>query len=140
MGISQQSLTAHRVSKIEDHLSMILHLYIDAQLSLLFIYPLSGEHVDQTRFTCIRLPNKAWFFNITKGMISIKIIKITKWILEPKKNCKFQEKCILITQILLNKEPIVEYRPSFLNGLAFFQKCQIALEVQGVQHWFHHTS
>ncbi|CAG8638619.1 5649_t:CDS:1, partial [Ambispora gerdemannii] len=62
---------------------------------------------------------------------------------ESKKNRKFQEKCILITQILLNEEPIVESRPSFLNGLeldAFFQKCQIALEIQGAQHRLHSTS
>ncbi|RHZ54564.1 hypothetical protein Glove_426g36 [Diversispora epigaea] len=44
---------------------------------------------------------------------------------------------------ILNEGPIIEYRPSFLNGLeldAFFQKYQIALEVQGAQHQFHHTS
>ncbi|CAG8814960.1 20237_t:CDS:2, partial [Dentiscutata erythropus] len=44
--------------------------------------------------------------------------------LEFKKNRKFQEKCILIAQILLNEEPIVEYRTSFMEGLeldAFFQ-------------------
>ncbi|RHZ50409.1 hypothetical protein Glove_499g45 [Diversispora epigaea] len=48
-----------------------------------------------------------------------------------------------IAQILLNEEPIVEYCPSFLNGLeldAFFQKCQIALEVQGSQHRLNSTS
>ncbi|CAG8658932.1 5616_t:CDS:2, partial [Gigaspora margarita] len=52
--------------------------------------------------------------------------------LEFKKNRKFQEKCILIAQILLNEEPIVEYRPSFMEGLeldAFFQRHRIALEV-----------
>ncbi|RHZ63258.1 hypothetical protein Glove_330g48 [Diversispora epigaea] len=40
---------------------------------------------------------------------------------------------------ILNEEPIIEYRP-FLNGLeldAFFQKYQITLEVQGVQHRLH---
>src|ERR1044071_4930230 len=63
--------------------------------------------------------------------------------LESKKNRKFQEKCILIAQVLLGEEPIVEYRPPFLNGLeldAFFQKYRIALEVQGAQHWLHNTS
>ncbi|CAG8661206.1 5202_t:CDS:2, partial [Racocetra fulgida] len=63
--------------------------------------------------------------------------------LESKKNCKFQEKCILIAQVLLGEKPIIEYRPPFLNGLeldAFFQKYQIALEVQGAQHRFHNTS
>jgi DNA repair exonuclease SbcCD ATPase subunit len=63
--------------------------------------------------------------------------------LEPKKNRKFQEKCILVAQVLLGEEPIVEYRPHFLNGLeldAFFQKYRIALEVQGAQHRFHSTS
>ncbi|CAG8832441.1 32287_t:CDS:1, partial [Gigaspora margarita] len=63
--------------------------------------------------------------------------------LESKKNCKFQEKCILVAQILLNKEPIIEYYSSFLNGLeldAFFQKHQIALEVQGAQHRLYNTS
>ncbi|RHZ44890.1 hypothetical protein Glove_707g48 [Diversispora epigaea] len=62
--------------------------------------------------------------------------------LESKKNRKFQEKCILITQIL-NEEPVVEYRPSFMEGLeldAFFQSNRIALEVQGAQHRLHHTS
>ncbi|RHZ83767.1 hypothetical protein Glove_87g48 [Diversispora epigaea] len=41
-------------------------------------------------------------------------------------------KRILITQILLNEEPVVEFRPSFIEGLeldAFFQKYRIALEV-----------
>ncbi|CAG8453420.1 8768_t:CDS:1 [Diversispora eburnea] len=60
-----------------------------------------------------------------------------------KKNRKFQERCILITQILLGEEPVVEYQPSFMQGLefgAFFQKYQIALEVQGAQHRLHHTS
>src|SRR5438045_9002371 len=40
---------------------------------------------------------------------------------------------------ILNEEPIIEYHPTFLNGLkldAFFQKCRIALEVQGAQHRF----
>ncbi|KAF0465229.1 uvr/rep helicase [Gigaspora margarita] len=63
--------------------------------------------------------------------------------LEFKKNRKFQEKCILIAQILLNEEPIVEYRPSFMEGLeldAFFQRHRITLEVQGAQHRHHHTS
>ena len=44
---------------------------------------------------------------------------------------------------ILKEEPIIEYRPSFLNGLeldAFFQKYRIALEVQGAQHRFHSTS
>ncbi|CAG8645977.1 2829_t:CDS:10, partial [Dentiscutata erythropus] len=53
------------------------------------------------------------------------------------------EKCILVAQILLNEEPIIEYRPSFLNGLeldAFFQKHQIALEIQGAQYRLHNTS
>ncbi|CAG8746029.1 327_t:CDS:1, partial [Dentiscutata erythropus] len=57
--------------------------------------------------------------------------------LEFKKNQKFQEKCILIAQILFNKEPIVEYYPSFMEELeldAFFQHHRIALEVQGAQH------
>ncbi|KAF0519123.1 uvr/rep helicase [Gigaspora margarita] len=63
--------------------------------------------------------------------------------LESKKNRKFQEKCILITQVLLGEKPIIEYRPPYLNGLeldAFFQKYRIALEVQGAQHRFHSTS
>ncbi|RHZ84708.1 hypothetical protein Glove_78g198 [Diversispora epigaea] len=61
---------------------------------------------------------------------------------EGKKNRKFQEKCILIAQILLNEEPVVEYRPSFMEGLeldAFFRINRIALEVQGAQHRLHHT-
>ncbi|CAG8630940.1 9281_t:CDS:2 [Diversispora eburnea] len=43
----------------------------------------------------------------------------------------------------LNEEPIIEYRPPFLNGLefdAFFQKYKITLEIQGSQHRFHSTS
>ncbi|PKK69252.1 hypothetical protein RhiirC2_781245 [Rhizophagus irregularis] len=42
---------------------------------------------------------------------------------ESKKNRKFQEKCILIAQVLLGEELIVEYCPSFMRGLeldAFF--------------------
>ncbi|KAF0386483.1 uvr/rep helicase [Gigaspora margarita] len=44
---------------------------------------------------------------------------------------------------ILNEEPIIKYRPAFLRGLEFddfFQKYQIALEVQGNQHRFHNTS
>ncbi|CAG8636692.1 5360_t:CDS:2 [Ambispora leptoticha] len=51
-----------------------------------------------------------------------------------------EEKC---TQVLLGEKPIIEYRPPFLNGLeldAFFQKYQIALEVQEAQHRLHSTS
>ena len=62
---------------------------------------------------------------------------------ESKKNRKFQNRCIQIAKEILNEEPIIEYRPPFLNGLeldAFFQKCRIALEVQGAQHRFHSTS
>ncbi|CAG8587695.1 5507_t:CDS:2 [Diversispora eburnea] len=42
-----------------------------------------------------------------------------------KKNRKFQEKCILIAQVLLGEKPIIEY---------------LALEVQGAQHRLHSTS
>jgi hypothetical protein len=48
--------------------------------------------------------------------------------LKPKKNRKFQEKFILIAQI------VVEYRPSLMRGLeldAFFRHHRMALEVQG---------
>ncbi|CAG8688200.1 6666_t:CDS:2 [Cetraspora pellucida] len=60
-----------------------------------------------------------------------------------KNNRKFQAKCIQIAKDILNKKPIIEYRPSFLNRMeldAFFQKYQIALEVQGSQHRLHSTS
>ncbi|RHZ45856.1 hypothetical protein Glove_645g17 [Diversispora epigaea] len=63
--------------------------------------------------------------------------------LEFKKNRKFQTKCIQIAKEILNEEPIIEYRPSFLNRLefdVFFQKYQITLKVQGAQHRLHHTS
>ena len=62
---------------------------------------------------------------------------------ESKKNRKFQEKCILIAQVLLGEELIVEYQPSFMRGLeldAFFRHHQMALEVQGAQHRLHNTS
>jgi len=62
---------------------------------------------------------------------------------EAKKNRKFQTRCIQIAKEILNEEPMVEYLPPFLNGLeldAFFQRYQIALEVQGAQHQFHSTS
>ncbi len=62
---------------------------------------------------------------------------------EAKKNHKFQTRCIQIAKEILNEEPIIKYHPPFLNGLeldAFFQKCRIALEVQGAQHRFHSTS
>ncbi|GBC10282.1 hypothetical protein RclHR1_00950019 [Rhizophagus clarus] len=62
---------------------------------------------------------------------------------ESKKNRKFQIRCIQIAKEVLNEEPVVEYRPSFLNGLeldAFFPKYRIVLEVQGAQHRFHSTS
>ncbi|CAG8775273.1 4377_t:CDS:1 [Racocetra persica] len=63
--------------------------------------------------------------------------------LESKKNRKFQTRCIQITKEILNEEPMIEYRPLFLNGLeldAFFQRYRIALEVQGAQHRLHNTS
>ncbi len=63
--------------------------------------------------------------------------------LESKKNRKFQTRCIQIAKKILHEEPIIEYRPSFMQGLeldAFFQKYRIALEVQGAQHRFHSTS
>ena len=44
---------------------------------------------------------------------------------EAKKNRKFQTRCIQIAKEILNEEPMIEYRPPFLNGLeldAFFQK------------------
>src|ERR1051325_3558557 len=62
---------------------------------------------------------------------------------ESKKNRKFQTRCIQIVKEILNEEPMIEYRSPFLNRLeldAFFQKCRIALEVQGAQHRFHSTS
>ncbi|CAI2189287.1 3913_t:CDS:2, partial [Funneliformis geosporum] len=52
---------------------------------------------------------------------------------ESKKNRKFQTRCIQIAKEILNEEPMIEYRSSFLNGLeldAFFQKYQIALEMR----------
>jgi hypothetical protein len=67
------------------------------------------------------------------------IIEEYKKELESKKNRKFQTRCIQIAKEILNEEPMIEYRPPFLNGLeldAFFQKYQIALEVQGAQHRF----
>ncbi|RIA94548.1 hypothetical protein C1645_817809 [Glomus cerebriforme] len=48
-----------------------------------------------------------------------------------------------IAKEIFSEEPMIEYRSPFLNGLeldAFFQKYQIALEVQGAQHRFHSTS
>jgi len=62
---------------------------------------------------------------------------------ESKKNRKFWTRCIQIAKEILKEEPIIEYRPPFLNGLeldAFFQNYRIALEVQGAQHRFHSTS
>jgi hypothetical protein len=47
---------------------------------------------------------------------------------ETKKNRKFQTRCIQIAKEILNEEPMIEYRPSFLNGLeldAFFQKLEV---------------
>ncbi|CAG8674089.1 4747_t:CDS:1, partial [Acaulospora colombiana] len=81
--------------------------------------------------------------------LGVRVVKLEQDIdelkkeLESKKNRKFQEKCILIAQILLNEEPMVEYRPSFMEGLeldAFFRSNRIALEVQGAQHRLHNTS
>ncbi|CAG8778383.1 17150_t:CDS:1 [Gigaspora margarita] len=37
--------------------------------------------------------------------------------LESKKNRKFQEKCILIAQVLIGEKPVVEYHPSFMEEL-----------------------
>ena len=36
---------------------------------------------------------------------------------ETKKNRKFQTRCIQIAKEILNEEPMIEYRPPFLNGL-----------------------
>ncbi|UZO04616.1 uncharacterized protein OCT59_024991 [Rhizophagus irregularis] len=84
-----------------------------------------------------------------KTHIFLRVVKLEQDIdelkkeLESKKNRKFQEKCILIAQVLLGEEPIVEYRPSFMRGLeldAFFRHHRMALEVQGAQHRLHNTS
>ena len=51
---------------------------------------------------------------------------------EAKKNRKFQTRYIQIAKKILNEELIIEYHPSFMQGLeldAFFQKYQIALKV-----------
>ncbi|CAI2182026.1 15573_t:CDS:2 [Funneliformis geosporum] len=72
-------------------------------------------------------------YYIYKNIISELKVLITK--LEAKKTDK-KARCIQIAKEILNKEPIIEYRPSFLNGLeldSFFQKYQITLEVQGAQ-------
>ncbi|RHZ79630.1 hypothetical protein Glove_143g43 [Diversispora epigaea] len=75
-----------------------------------------------------------------------RIIKLEQNSMVLEKELKFkkhQTKCIQITKEILSEEPIIEYCPPFLNGLeldAFFQKCQIALEVQVAQHRLHHTS
>ncbi|RIB16341.1 hypothetical protein C2G38_2190248 [Gigaspora rosea] len=37
--------------------------------------------------------------------------------LESKKNCKFQEKCILIAQVLIGEEPVVEYCPFWYKNV-----------------------
>ena len=50
--------------------------------------------------------------------------------LDLRKNRKFQDKCILIAQILLDKEPLIDFFLQKLELDAFFQKYQIALEVQ----------
>ncbi|PKY12818.1 hypothetical protein RhiirB3_518319 [Rhizophagus irregularis] len=78
-------------------------------------------------------------FEITKLRGSHYIDELKKE-LESKKNRKFQTRCIQIAKIL-NEEPIIEYRPSFMQGLeldAFFQKYRIALEVQGAHstRWY----
>jgi len=79
----------------------------------------------------------------TQNAKNISIIEEYEKELEYKKNRKFQTRCIQIAKETLNEEPMIEYRPPFLNGLeldAFFQKYRIALEVQGSQHRFHSTS
>ncbi|CAG8557649.1 6974_t:CDS:2 [Ambispora leptoticha] len=46
-------------------------------------------------------------------------------------------------QILLNEEPVIKYRPSFMEELEldiFFRSNGIALEIQEAQHRFHNTS
>ncbi|CAI2198935.1 4613_t:CDS:1, partial [Funneliformis geosporum] len=51
--------------------------------------------------------------------------------------------CIQIAKKIINDKPIIEYHLPFLNELeldAFFQKYQIALEVQEAQHRLHSTS
>ncbi|RGB25011.1 hypothetical protein C1646_724766, partial [Rhizophagus diaphanus] len=48
-----------------------------------------------------------------------RIIKLEQGLVEreAKKNRKFQTRCIQIAKEILNEEPIIEYHPSFLNGL-----------------------
>ncbi|CAG8645665.1 2027_t:CDS:1 [Racocetra fulgida] len=113
------------------------------------LVPELEKKIDELKNENIKIKTENTKLKHDKEEVEIENIKLKQDLdefkkeLESKKNRKFQEKCILITQILLNEEPIVEYRPSFMGGLeldAFFRINRIALEVQGAQHRFHSAS
>src|SRR6266498_3249557 len=100
----------------------------------------SGLEVLITKLEAKKTDEKARLAELEARILKLEQDQAEK---EAKKNRKFQIRCIQIAKEILNEEPIIEYRPPFLNGLeldAFFQKHQIALEVQGAQHRFHSTS
>ncbi|RHZ47159.1 hypothetical protein Glove_590g29 [Diversispora epigaea] len=74
--------------------------------------------------------------------VILKILKTLKFVwCNPVFHSEFID-TMKIAKEILNEELIIEYHPPFLNGLeldTFFQKYQIALEVQGNQHRFHNT-
>ncbi|RHZ88204.1 hypothetical protein Glove_25g58 [Diversispora epigaea] len=107
------------------------------------------KEIDELKNENIKIKTENTKLKHDKEEVEIENIKLKQNLdkfkkeLKFKKNHKFQKKCILIFQVLLGEKSIIEYRLPFLNGLefdVFFQKCQIALEVQGAQHRLHNTS
>ncbi|RHZ43302.1 hypothetical protein Glove_810674g3 [Diversispora epigaea] len=70
-------------------------------------------------------------------MLMAKIVKLEQTV---KEKDDLMVRIVKLEHKLISKKNLSS---SFLNGLeldVFFQKYQIALEVQGVQHWLYHTS
>ncbi|GBC26224.2 hypothetical protein GLOIN_2v229933 [Rhizophagus irregularis DAOM 181602=DAOM 197198] len=55
---------------------------------------------------------------------------------------ELETRCIQIAKEILHEEPIIEYRPSFMQGLELYasKNIELQLKVQGAQHRLHSTS
>ena len=62
-----------------------------------------------------------------------RILKLEQGLVEreAKKNCKFQTRCIQIAKEILNEEPMIEYRPPFLNWMPSSKNIELHWRCKG---------